>query len=58
MQVSEAPHNGCAKFARRYGQEAVRFVNSPAGKELRLRGINASVVQPGTVRAGDVVERL
>jgi MOSC domain-containing protein YiiM len=35
----------------------MKFVNSPVGRELNLRGINARVVQPGTVRVGDRVIR-
>jgi MOSC domain-containing protein YiiM len=58
VEVTEAPHNGCAKFADRYGMDAVRFVNSPDGKALRLRGLNARVVEPGTIRAGDTVKKL
>ena len=55
IEVTPAPHNGCAKFTRRFGLEAMRFVNSPLGKELRLRGLCARVVQPGTVTTGDTV---
>jgi MOSC domain-containing protein YiiM len=55
LRVSEAPHNGCAKFAARFGTEAVRFFNSPEGKALRLRGLNARILVPGTIRAGDLV---
>ena len=40
---------------RRYGDEAMRFVNSEVGNELRLRGFNARVVEAGAVRPGDVV---
>ena len=40
------------------GVDAVKFVNSPAGKQLHLRGINAKVVQPGVIRAGDRVTKL
>jgi hypothetical protein len=58
IEVTERPHNGCAKFADRFGQDAVRWVNSPAGKELRLRGLNARVVTGGTVRTGDEVRVL
>jgi MOSC domain-containing protein YiiM len=58
IEVTAEPHNGCAKFAARFGQDAARFVNSPEGKELHLRGINARVVQPGTVRRGDAVAKL
>jgi MOSC domain-containing protein YiiM len=55
IEVTDQPHNGCAKFARRFGEDAVRWVNSPEGKHLRLRGLNARVVQAGTVRTGDAV---
>jgi hypothetical protein len=55
LEVSAKPHNGCAKFVSRFGREAMEFVNSPLGKELRLRGFNARVVEAGTVRPGDVV---
>jgi MOSC domain-containing protein len=53
LQVSEAPHLGCAKFVERFGAEAMRFVNSRAGRQLRLRGMNACVLVPGTIRVGD-----
>lgn len=55
--VTAVPHNGCKKFAQRFGQDAVRFVNSPEGKRLHLRGINARVVQGGTIRLGDAVTK-
>jgi hypothetical protein len=58
IEVTEQPHTGCAKFAARFGRDALRFVNSPIGRELRLRGLNAKVVVPGTVRAGDVVRKV
>ena len=57
LRVSEAPHLGCAKFVERFGPEAMRFVNSRLGRQLRLRGLNAQVVQPGLVRPGDVIVR-
>jgi len=53
LRVSEAPHLGCAKFVERFGAEAMRFVNSRLGRQLRLRGMNARVVVPGIVRPGD-----
>lgn len=58
IEVTAKPHNGCPKFAARFGAEALRFVNTGAGAELRLRGINARVVTPGIVRRGDRVHRL
>lgn len=53
VEVTAEPHTGCAKFADRFGMDAARWVNSDAGKELHLRGINAKVVEPGTVALGD-----
>jgi MOSC domain-containing protein YiiM len=55
IEVTELPHTGCAKFTERFGIDAFRVVNSPLGLELRLRGLNARVVTPGTVRVGDEV---
>jgi hypothetical protein len=58
IEVTEPPHTGCAKFTRRFGLDAIRLVNSPRGRELRLRGLCARVVRGGTVRAGDPVLKL
>jgi hypothetical protein len=55
VEISEEPHTGCAKFRDRFGADAARFVNSPEGRRLRLRGLNARVVTPGDVAAGDAV---
>jgi hypothetical protein len=55
IEVTAKPHLGCAKFTRRFGLDAMRFVNSPVGRELRLRGLCAKVVTPGTVHRGDTV---
>ena len=58
LEVSDQPHRGCAKFAARFGHDALRSVNSRVGRELRLRGLNARVVVPGTVCAGDAIRKL
>ncbi len=58
IEVTPAPHTGCAKFAARFGRDALAFVNSPVGKQLRLRGLNARVIQSGTIRAGDRVRKM
>jgi hypothetical protein len=58
IEVTEKPHRGCAKFAARFGKDALRFVNSPVGRELNLRGVNARVILPGIVRPGDPVRKL
>jgi hypothetical protein len=57
LEVSDVPHLGCAKFVERFGEEAMRFVNSRVGRQLRLRGMNARVVRAGIVRPGDTVEK-
>jgi hypothetical protein len=58
LEVTAQPHTGCQKFVERFGREAMLFVNSPVGRELHLRGINARVVQPGVIRVGDVVRKI
>jgi MOSC domain-containing protein YiiM len=55
VEVSAKPHNGCAKFTTRFGQEATLFVNSEEGKRLRLRGFNGRIVSTGILRPGDRV---
>jgi hypothetical protein len=55
IEVTAKPHLGCAKFTQRFGRDAMRFVNSPVGKELRLRGLCAKVVRAGIVARGDTV---
>ncbi|RCS42196.1 MOSC domain-containing protein [Bremerella cremea] len=58
LEITEIAHNGCKKFAQRFGTDAVKFVNSPPGKRLHLRGIYAKIVQAGTVRVGDIIQKV
>jgi MOSC domain-containing protein YiiM len=58
LEVSGVPHTGCKKFSARFGVEAMKFVNSPEGKRLHLRGINTKIVQAGTIQVGDVVRKI
>lgn len=58
VEVTDQPHRGCRKFHDRFGNDALRFVNSPEGQELNLRGICARVVTPGQIARGDLVRRL
>ena len=58
IEVTAQPHTGCKKFVARFGLDAMKFVNSPLGKQLRLRGINARVVQPGVIRIGDEARKI
>ena len=57
LEVSKEPHTGCKKFVQRFGLDAMKFVNSPVGRELNLRGINARVVQSGVIHLGDAVRK-
>ncbi|MCI0746231.1 MAG: hypothetical protein L0Y58_12575 [Verrucomicrobia subdivision 3 bacterium] len=58
LQILPTPHLGCAKFSRRFGPDALAFVNSPQGRKLRLRGVYARVVEPGIARPGSSVEKV
>lgn len=53
LEVTAEPHRGCGKFSRRFGVDALKFVNSDVGRELNLRGINTRIVRGGVVCAGD-----
>jgi hypothetical protein len=58
LEVSLLPHTGCQKFVSRFGLDAMKFVNSPVGKELCLRGINARVIQAGVVQVGQAARKI
>lgn len=53
IEVAAKPHNGCAKFSERFGVDAARWVNQE--RQNRRRGLNAMVVEAGTVRTGDEI---
>jgi hypothetical protein len=57
VEITPLPHTGCKKFVERFGMDAMLFVNSPLGRSLRLRGVNTKVVEPGTIRVGDRIDR-
>ena len=58
IEVTAPPHLGCQKFVARFGAEAMKFVNSPLGREMRLRGIHARIVQAGQIRTGDLARKV
>ncbi|MCA9949043.1 MAG: hypothetical protein KDE48_05320 [Anaerolineales bacterium] len=58
LEITPMPHNGCKKFAARFGVDAVKFVNSPEGKRLHLRGIYAKVIQSGDIQVGDQLVKI
>lgn len=55
IEVTSQPHTGCRKFVERFGLDAMKFVSSPTGRRLNLRGVCARVMVPGIVRPGDLV---
>jgi len=58
IEITLPPHTGCQKFVSRFGLDAMKFVNSTVGRELRLRGLNARVVKAGTIHIGDLVRKI
>ena len=58
LEVTAQAHTGCGKFVERFGLDAMKFVNSPLGRALNLRGINARVTQNGVIRRGDVARKV
>lgn len=57
IEITAIPHNGCKKFAQRFGVDAVKFVNSKEGKALHLRGLNARVIRGGRIQQGDIIQK-
>jgi MOSC domain-containing protein YiiM len=58
LEITARPHTGCSKFAKRFGPAGLKFVNSPEGTFLRLRGVHARVVRSGIVKVGDAVRKV
>ena len=58
VEVTKPPHTGCRKFAARFGDDALDFVNSRREEGLRLRGICAIVVESGDIKVGDVARKI
>jgi hypothetical protein len=57
-EVTEPPHSGCAKFAGRFGADALGWANGPGGRTQRRRGMHVRVLASGTVRQGDAIRKL
>ena len=58
LEVTEQLHTGCGKFVERFGLDAMKWVNSPEGRTLNLRGIYAKVVTAGRIRPGDTITKI
>lgn len=53
LEMTDAPHTGCGKFAARFGPDAARFINAGERRGLHLRGRYARVIEAGTMHVGD-----
>lgn len=58
VEVTPKPHNGCAKFVARFGNDALRLVQRGQTRDQNYRGIYWRVIQPGEAALGDAIERL
>lgn len=58
LEVTPEPHNGCAKFRGRFGQDAIRFVSNQERRHLNLRGIYMQVIEAGALAVGDAIQVL
>jgi len=52
LEVTAEPHDGCRKFDRRFGNDALRFVQAGATRHLNLRGVYWKVVEAGDIGVG------
>ena len=55
LRISEQPHTGCSTFSGKFGLDALKWVSTPDGRRRRLRGVNCSVLEGGSVRVGDPI---
>ncbi len=58
VEITDEPHPGCKKFVERFGMDAMLWVNSDTGKQLRLRGVNTRIVQSGAISVGDSITKV
>ena len=58
MEISELPHTGCTKFARRFGGPARKWTATEEGERERRRGVYARVIEDGTIAVGDRIRKL
>jgi len=57
IEITAQPHTGCEQFKERFGLDGLKFVSTTEGRQLRLRGVNAKVIQAGAIRVGDVLRK-
>jgi hypothetical protein len=57
-EVTGPPHTGCAKFAGRFGADALAWANGREGRLQRRRGMHLRVLESGTVSTSDAIRKL
>lgn len=55
LEITAMPHLGCKKFVTRFGIDAMKFANSEFGRDHNLRGVNAKVIEGGSIQVADSV---
>lgn len=58
LETTAFPHNGCAKFNARFGNDALRLVQRKQTRHQNYRGVYWRVVEPGEIAVGDAIEVL
>jgi MOSC domain-containing protein YiiM len=56
VEVTPLPHDGCRKFAQRFGLDALRFVQAKPTRDHNLRGIHVRVLEGGTLERDASIE--
>jgi MOSC domain-containing protein YiiM len=54
-EVTAKPHNGCDKFATRFGEDARAITAAERFKSWRLRGIHVRILEAGDVSPRDAI---
>jgi MOSC domain-containing protein YiiM len=57
-EVTPKPHNGCDKFAARFGDDARAVTGAEEFRSWRLRGLHLRVIEAGDVGPGDKIHVL
>ena len=58
VELTSLPHDGCAKFRARFGNDALRFVQAPHTRPQNLRGVYWRVVESGEAGVGSSIQVL
>jgi MOSC domain-containing protein YiiM len=53
VEMTPEPHDGCHKFAGRFGNDALRFVATKATRAENRRGVYWTTIEAGEVAVGD-----